>query len=405
MAENPQTQDGAQPKPATQPDPSAEPLASRRYGENKSTQKWLAERKDQRAATRKAIQTASESTPQAESLEPEPEPTTETSREEEQDTQVSESADAQTTGETEVQEAEVSQEQVEEGDFPETLTEFAEAVGVDPKDFLQGVTTQVKVNGEMQDVSIADMLEAYSSKSERDRLASTLVDERKAIEAETQKQATEWQNRIQQADAYLAILQSSIDLGPSEEQLAQLLQTDEIAYLKARADRDSKVQKLQAAVYERQQMGQQAQQEALGKQAEYRKKQQDGLMQWKPDLQEPSKLNAFEGRLRSNLQEHYDFSGEEVQAFFEGFDLRQLKIVDDAIAYRELKSKEKPIRQKLHKLPKIQKGGQKRSEGQLANDKVLSARNRLKSTGSKHDGVKLLQARRAQRNQRHGGSQ
>ena len=406
MAETPQTQDGAKPKPVEAPDLSSEPSAARRYGENKSAQKWIAERKDKRAAARRAIETVQESEPkpQAESQTPVPDPAPETSREEDEDSQVSESADAQTEKETPVQEAEVSQESVEEEHFPETLTEFAEAVGVDPKDFMQGVTATVKVNGEPQTVPISDLLEAYSSKSERDRLGSALAEERKAIEAQTQKQVGEWQNRIQQADGFLQALQASIDLGPSEQELAQLAQTDELAYLKARADRDSKMHQLQTAMGQRQQVVAEAQQQQMEQQASHRKTQQDGLLDWQPDLRDPGKMASFESRLRTGLQNN-GLEAQEVENFFATFDLRHLKIAEKAIKYDELMSKEKPVRQKLAKLPKIAKGGQKRSGAQLANDQVLAARNRLKSSGDKHAGVKYLQARRAQRNQRNGGSQ
>ena len=402
MAETQQTQDGAQPNPAPEP-AQPENIHSRRYGENKSTQQWLAERKDQRAAARRAIETVKpqEPTPQADSPEPEPEPAPEPT----QDTQEIPSADAQTEAEAEVQETEAPQEQAEtEEQFPETLTQFAEAVGVDPEDFMQAVTHTVKVNGVEQEVSLKDLTRNWSSEGERSRHVQELAEERKVLEAKSQQQAQEWQNRIQQADNYLQMLQASIDLGPSDQQLAEMAQTDEIGYLKARAERDSKIQQLQTAYAQRQNLVQEAQYKEAENQAAFRKQQQDGLLDWQPDLREPAKISAFESRLRTGLQNN-GLEPPEIDNFFATFDLRILKIADKALKYDELMAREKPIRQKLTKLPKIQKGGQKRSDAQLANDQVLTARNRLKSSGNKKDAVKLLQARRAQRNLQHGGRQ
>ncbi len=399
MAESqPVNQEGATPNP--------EPVDthSRRYDPNakKSQSQWLAERKDQRAAARQAQEAQPEPQPQeADTPEPDNEPAPDPTPE----TQDSLSADDQTE-EAPVQEAEVSQEQTEtdEERFPETLGEYAQALEVDLDDFLQATTHKVKVNGVEQEVSLKELARNYSSEGERSRHVQELADQRKTLEVESAKQAQEWQNRLQQADQFLAAMQAAVDLGPTDEQLIQQFDGDEFGYLKARTERDAKLQKLQQALGERQKLVEQAQMEQTEKQAEFRKRQQDGLLDWQPDLRDPSKMSAYESKLRTGLQQN-GYEAKDIDNFFAAFDLRALKMVDKALKYDELMSREKPIRQKLKQLPKIQKGGNKRSDAQLANDQVLSARNRLKSSGSRHDAVKWLQARRAQRNLQHGGSQ
>ena len=401
MAET-QTQDAAQPeKPVTEPNTSPERTHSGRFGPKLTQQEWIAQRKDQRAEaqrTQKAIESLkeSESKPETESQSDGDDQTTETSR----DDQVSDDADAQTEAEAEAQEAADTQSQDDTQEyFPETLTEFAEAVGVDPKDFVQGIVDTVKVNGQEVQVSIADLREAYASKSERDRLGVTLAEERKAAEAESQQRRDEWTNRLQQADTFLHVASSLLDMGPSEQELAQLAQTDEIKYLKARADRDQKIQQIQAVAAHRQELVKKAQQEQQEETAKVRKQQQDGLMDWKPELQDAGKLSAFENRMRTGLKSHYSYTDDEINSFFSSFDLRNLKVLDDAMRYREMKMQERPVRQRLKTLPKLSKPGQKRSDAQLASDKVQSARNRLKSSGSVDDARAYLRARRAQRNQ------
>ena len=399
-------QEAATATPVVAPD---QPAELRRHGEKISEREYLDRRKAQRRAVVEAAKTVTESpNPEAATQSAETEETTEVNREE----PGSESAEAQTEAETEGQETEpvASQEgqeaQESEGEeyFPETLTEFAEALGVDSKDFLAGVTAQVKVNGEMRDVSLEEALRSYSSTSERERLGQAVAEERKAMEAESQQRRDEWTNRIQQADTFLQVASSLLDMGPSEQQLAELAQTDEIAYLKARADRDQKVQQIQAVAAHRQELVNRAQQEQQEERLKFRKQQQDGLMDWRPELQDASKLSAFENRLRTGLKTHYGYGDENVNNFFQTFDLRDLKVLDDAMKYREMKSQEKPIRQRLKTLPKLSKPGQKRTDAQLASDKVQSARNRLKSSGTTEDAMALLRANRARRNQNRGRS-
>ena len=399
-------QDGAQPNPEATP--PLNPVTGRE-GTAKSERAWLAERKKARA-TEQAVQSLKE-TPEP-NPEPETEPTTETTRkpedpqqEKDPEAQGSEGEDSRTEPETPE-----SPEGEDEGYFPETLTEFAEAVGVKPEDFMQGVTATVKVNGEDQSVPLVDLLKNYSSEAERTRHVQALAEEKKALEAASQQREHEYQERLRTADEFLHALQASIQLGPSDQHLADALakgQLDEKSYLVARSDRDSKVAAFNELLNKRNEMLRQRHEEAQQKQVEFRKQQQEGLVSWNPDLGDPGKLSAFESRVRGNLKDHYGFNDEEVSNFFGSYDLRQVKIVNDAIAYREMKAQEKPLRDKLKQLPKLQKPGPKRSEGQRANDKVLGARSRLRAQQSDESGVAFLRERRlaGKGTRRHGRSQ
>lgn len=311
---------------------------------------------------------------------------------------VSSDADAQTVdgGDT---------PQAQDEYFPETIPELVEALGVDLSDFRQGMTMPVRVNGEEHTVSLDELASAYSSAAERNRLGQGLAEERKAFEARSQQQSQEWQNRLAQADAMLQAMQADLAGGPSPQELAQLAKDDEFAYMKALADRQAKTDKFNAFVQQRQQAAQAWLQEEQSKQNEFRKQQQEGLLAWKPELREPAKLSEFEGKARAALTGHYGYSDDDVAKFFSNFDLRALKILDDALTLREMKRQEKPMRQRLQQLPKLQKPGPRRSDAQKANDNVLAARNRLKSGGTREDAVNLLRARRAQRKQQRDSSQ
>ncbi len=399
MAEQQATnQDGNPLNPEAAPKLDLDAYRDRRDGEKLSEREYLAKRRAERAAA------AEQLTQDASTSEAEQEVTTELTQDE---TQVSD-PDAQATEGTEGQQADGSETEADDTYFPENLTEFAEALGVEPKDFMQGVTQTVTVNGESRNVPLEDLVRSYSSQEERGRVSNELAEQQKAIQAEAERHQTEYQNRIQQADAMLDSLKVSIDLGPDEATLSQMLasgQIDERQYLTARADRDAKTAAFNKAVDERNQFVRQEMEKAQTAQKKARADEQEGLLNWKPELRDPAQLSAFETRVRGNLTKHYGLTDEQVSSFFQTYTLPQVKIVNDAIAYQELKAQEKPLRKKLHQLPKLQKAGAKRSAGQQANDAVLGARSRLKSSGSAQDAVALLRAQRARKAQRHGGSQ
>ena len=408
MAET-QTEQAVKPEGATPNPEAAAPLNPEpdRDGPKLSERDWLKQRKKERHATRRAIESAKPA--EASNSEAEIKPTTEVTRETESETQAegpeaegSEGAELQTEAEpTEASQAE------SENYFPETLPELVEALGVESADFLQGITAPVKVNGEERQVPLQDLLKNYSSEAERNRLGEALAEERKAMQATAQQHEQEHQSRLQQADTFLHALQASINLGPDDQQLNQMLnsgQIDERGYLTARSERDQKVAAFNQAVAQRNQYAAEYQQKQQEAQSTSRKQEQDRLMDWRPEFQDPSKLSEFETALRSNLKD-MGYGQERIEHFFGSWTLEDLKLIDKAMKYDELMAQEKPIKQRLHTLPKLQKPGPKRSNAQQANDVVLGARNRLKSTGSVKDGVALLRAQRARRNQTHGGSQ
>ncbi len=399
MAEQEATnQDGATPKPEAAPRIDLSADRKRRSPNQVSAREWQDRRKEERRAA--AEQQAQADAP---SPSPDPEPTADPSHED------AVPEDGQTTEATEApQEAAEATSEADEGYFPESLGEFAEALGVDPKDFMQGVTTTVKAGGVEHTVPLTDLLESYASKSERDNISNALLDERKAFQAQVEQHQAEYQTRIQQADAMLDTLKASIESGPDEATLSQMLtagQIDERQYLTARANRDAQKAKFNEIVEARNATAREEQAKFQEAQHKARVQEQEALLAWKPELREPAALSEFQTRFRGNLTKHYGLTDQQVDQFFQTYSLPQVQIVNDAISYRELKDKEKPIRQKLHNLPKLQKAGAKRTAGQQANDAVLGARSRLKSSGTPQDAIALLRARRAQRKQSHGGSQ
>ncbi len=402
MAEAEATNQDAKPvNPEVPPrlDLSAE--RKRRSAEQVSQREWL----ERRQAERQTAAVEQQAQPEAPTPDPQPEPTTELTPEGSEGSE----ADAQTTEAAEVApEAAAAESEADEAYFPESLGEFAEALGVDPKDFMQGVTTTVKVNGVEHTVPLEDLAKSYSSQEERGRVSNELAEQQRAFQAQVEQHQAEYQTRIQQADAMLDTLKTSIDSGPDEATLSQMLnsgQIDERQYLTARANRDAQSAAFNKAVENRNALAREANEKLQAAYQEERGREQENLLNFKPELRDPAKLSEYESRLRHNLTQNYGYTDERVNSFFQGYTLPDIKVLEDALAYRALKSKEKPLRQKLHTLPKLQKPGTKRTGAQQANDAVLGARSRLKASGSPKDAVALLRANRARRNQSHGGSQ
>ncbi len=398
MAEQATNQDAEKVNPEAAPRLDLDAHRDRRDGPKMTERQYLAQKKAERAAA------AEQLTQDAPNPDSEAEETTELTPEGSQGSD----ADAQATQEASTETAPASESEADEGYFPENLTELAEALGVESRDFMKGMTTTVKVNGEERTVPLEDLLKSYSSQEERGRVSNEIAEQQKAFQAEVERHQTEYQNRVQQADAMLDTLKASIDSGPDDAALLAAYQggqIDERQYLTARAERDARTAAFNKAVNERNEFVRQEWEKAQTAQKQARVHEEQALLAWKPELNDPAKLGEFQTRLRMNMIKHYGLDDKQVDIFFLNYSLPTVKIINDAIAYQELKSQEKPIRQKLHALPKLQKAGAKRSEGQKANDAVLGARSRLKSSGTAKDAIALLRARRAQRNPRHGGSQ
>lgn len=392
----------AKPAPAESPSPVTE----RPVGPV-SEHEWMKRRKEERRAAREAIQTV---TPSPEQPEPTPEtPTPEVA--EDPPSQPSQSPDEPETDAQAEAEPDAPQPEVEgEFEFPDSMSSLAEAIGMeDPSEFLN-LKDVVTVNGQEQEVTLKDLKESFSSKSERDRLYNELSDSQKAFEAERETQQRELNARVEQMDSLLTMMHQEINAGASEEQIAQLLAEGKAEEaMRAKLQRDSQLQKFNQVVNARNNLRQQQETERQTKVAEYRQKQQQALLSRKSDLKDPTKLAAYENRIRAGLTQNFGYTEQDVDQFFQSFDERSLRVIEAALDHTDLKSKAKPIKKQVKKAVKLAKAGAPRTAAQKSADARQSSRASLRKSvvpgrSNVQDGIKFLREQRQLRRATSDGS-
>lgn len=333
----------------------------------------------------------------------------EATREDEADLRSEEETEASEAEETSEQQTETEEATAEEEEaFPETVAELAETLGFDPGDLAEHLQTTVKVNGETRSVTLAEAFKGYERLEDYKQKTAAVAEESKANRAEHDA-AMERQNAaVQQLDAVAMLLAQQIDTGPSDAELAALRDKDPLRYRNLKDVRDEKMQALQQAMEARKQYNQSQFNDATQKQVKAREEQQGKLAELIPGIVKPEEQPKIQARIKEVMTDsRIGFSPQEVDAYFNGvFDARAIHAFHLLGQFFDQQKANKETRKVLKKKPKPAKAGarQKQTQAQADQNKVRSAKARLRKTGSKEDALALLRERRiARRNAANGG--
>lgn len=273
--------------------------------------------------------------------------------------------------EVEAEDAEVSDDDGEEDDEGEEDDSEQEP----PESYT------VTVDGKEEAVTLDELKRSYSGQK--------YIQKGMQEAAEARKQAEAIQADLQQKSAFVEQFVQQLQQGgvqaPPTPPDPQLINSDPIGYMEAKANYDQEVQayqdqqqKLSYFQQEKQQMMQQQRQEFVKQQAEL-------LKQEIPEFADPQKAEAVKGRLVQAGQE-YGLSQEELGQII---DARYVKILNDAAKYRELQKSKKTVSEKAKKArPMVKGGAKKRVDPKAAQREKIKAR--LKKTGSLEDAASLL---------------
>lgn len=278
-------------------------------------------------------------------------------------------------------EAEEAESEPEDVVIPDTLSGLATALEVEPDELANHIKVPIKVNGEDRLVTIAEAVKGQQLESDYRQKTSELAEQRKAFEANTERQQTEWQSKVQQVED-LAVLLAARLQHPSDEDLNKILEDQgSEAYLvaKSRVDaaREADKEALGKVQAQRDQQVREQQQNLM----EHRAKQQQLLASAIPDFADPQKTAAIEKEMSSYLSGH-GFTEEEVKQFYSGpFDHRQVKIIHEAMQWRALQAQKSKITKTIKKAPKMVKPGP--SQNYRTPNQGQALRDRLRKAGSK----------------------
>ena len=265
--------------------------------------------------------------------------------------------------------------------LPDTLTGLAEALDVEPEQFLDYVKATVKTREGVKDVTLSEAIKGYQLESDYRQKTSEVAETRRQMDAERQQLSERWQQEVQRLDDAIASAESLLDTGLSPEEEARLVEEDPQALLRLQLQQRAQQEKLAKAKDERDRLRKEAVEKQSHELAQYRHQQQLALTEKLPELRDPEKLSAFE-RQSADYLKNRGFSDDEIGAFFGGaFDHRHVLIIRDAAKFRAMANSDVP--KKLKGLPKVQKPGAAQERERGADDKLLASKDRLRRLRSK----------------------
>lgn len=300
---------------------------------------------------------------------------------------------AKETGEQVTEEAgsEAQEAVTQEGETPDfnSLEELAEALELPLDDFLGKIKGRVKVNGEEKEVTLAELRNGYQMESDYRRKTHELAETRKAFESEREQVATELNRQYQEAQHLTGVLEQQLIGEFNSIDWNQLRAENPAEFAAKRQEFNERMANIQGI---KQNVGFQLQrqaEEAAQKQAfelqNILQREAQKLTEVIPEFRDEAKAKEVKGKIKTFLRD-FGFSDEEIGGIY---DHRYVKILHDAMAYRELKSKGVETKNKVATAPKLAKPGTT-DKSNSNNRKLADLRSRLRKSGRVEDAAELI---------------
>ena len=285
-------------------------------------------------------------------------------------------APAEEVEETPAMESEAEEvAEVESEEVDETIDESTLDDSEEPEMFT------VKIDGEEHSVNLEELKRGYSGQSyittQMQRVAENRKETEQVFAALSQERA--------QVQAALQMLSNGTFAHPPQAPSEELFNTDPMAYMEAQLQYQKDQQQFQEKVGYMQQQAQANQQTQEHARHAYLSQEVEMLKGFHPELFDAEKGPEAKERLVTQASENYGFSPEEINGVM---DHRHMRVLMDAVAYRQLNSEtgKKRVEQKVQ-------AKQVRSTKRKVNAESAQRqkqRDRLKQTGDIEDAIGLL---------------
>lgn len=274
----------------------------------------------------------------------------------------------------------------EGGELPEYLDDFARALEMEPEEFLSKIKAKVKIDGQEEEVTLAEALKGHQREADYTRKTMQLAEARRQADAAQQQAQQNIAAKLADLDTAIRALESLGPKEPSQEELDQLYQEDPAAYMRTIADITRTRQQREAAVAKAREEHRKAVEELRQRAAEtfhtHRTEQQRLLMSRMPELQDATKRREFETKMHGYLKS-LGYSDKGIAEWVQGpWNHLDIMVIRDAMRFREFEKGAKDLPKKLASLPKVTKPGA--SQGKASpSEKLAALRNQLR--GAKTD--------------------
>jgi hypothetical protein len=270
----------------------------------------------------------------------------------------------------------------------ETLDQLAEATGL-PLEKILNLKTKANVDGQESTVPLSEILKSYQLSKHVNDKSQELANQRKAFEADREKQVTEIKQRLIEAQALSQDLEQSLMAEHNSIDWTALRTTDPAEFAAKKQEFNERWNQIQGkkmrATAEAQKF-QQEQHEKVKKHIETeRAKWRDVVPEWKDD----KRFEAERGEIVSYLRGQ-GISDEDISSLY---DSRQIKIIRNAMLYEKSSKAATIAQKKVALLPKVLKPGTQttKSDSRTEKDKELSTR--LRKSGRLEDAAALIESR------------
>lgn len=303
---------------------------------------------------------------------------TETDAEQDEVTQDAPEPDEEAV-EVEAAEAEADDEEADTSDEEEYEDEASDedADSEEPEDTL----FDVKADGEWKKVTLADLKRAYAGDAK--------IQKGMQEAAEMRKHSEQLYNALQAEQAkFLQTVQQVQQTGfkqPPQKPSIDLLESDPFGYMQENARYEQQMQEYTAQQQQFQQMQeQQAYMERMARQ-DFVNRQAQQLAQEIPEFADPQKAPALQKRLVETAISAYEFTPQEME---EVVDRRYVKVLMDAMKWRELQSGKAKAKKPSQQAPKSIKPTARRTTPQ--NVALKKQKAQAKRSGKLEDFASLL---------------
>lgn len=281
------------------------------------------------------------------------------------------------------QEPAVEAQAEEHSDFEESDQSAEEAV--DQEEAVEELPKyRVKANGEELEVTLDELLNGYSRTADYQKKTQSLAEQRKAVEAERQK----IEDAAKVRDTYAQRLQVIEQLLSTEdtENLAELKDSDPIAYAIKVAERSEKEKQLAAVRQERIRV----QQEQAQQQQQYIQRhvqaEQEKLKTLIPEFKDEAKAEV----IRQDIRKYAKSIGFSDQELSQVYDSRAVQTLYKAMMFERLQNGKSALSKKVASAPKTIKPGTSNPQSSEM-EATRKDFDRLRKTGNKNDAARLIE--------------
>lgn len=310
-----------------------------------------------------------------------PDPETPVEDVEATDQQVDESATVESETEVKEDEGEVQAEAPEDTKWmPNSVTELAEALEVDSKELLDRLKVQTKVDGEVGEATLADVVKTHQLEKHLTRRSEQLAQERKEAEEQIAAQRQEYEQKAQEAQDTLDAMEQMLAEDFQSVNWTELQQEDPTQYLitqQQMQQRFAGIQAKRSAIQEKRDADLKAQQEK--DQEDFKRKAAEEKVMLSgsiPGWEDPKGFQDGMAELSKYLVEDVGFRSGEWGGVI---DHRAYVIAHKAMKYDRLMADAKPKKQQLKAKPKFVPPGARKASQDADATRVAKLRERSKA--------------------------